>query len=445
MMQVEGKRVLVIGLGVSGRAAVELLLANGALVAGADRSLSSPEIPRLRKQGLVAFEETQLPSLEPFDLCVISPGINPDHPLILEARRRNLEVIGEIELAFRFAKGRAIGITGTNGKTTVTLMVAHVLRAAGRNARAVGNVGTPLSLELLRSNSPDQILVVELSSFQLETLQTRCLDSAVILNITPDHLDRYPSMLEYAEAKLRIGSCLKKGRALLVGETCAIQCAQQLARIPHYAVGFGPSATIRISSDQILVNEKIETILPLGYRGRRDHDVTNWLVAYTLCRQAGISPDDFQKGMATFQKPPHRMEFVDEIDGVAWYNDSKGTNIDAVVQGVQSLERPIILIAGGKNKGSTFGAWSQSFKGRVRALCAIGEAAEEIGKELKGRVPVRVLGDMKEAVEYARQLAEKGDAVLLSPGCASFDQFKDFEHRGTVFKGLVSELCTNPK
>lgn len=386
------KKVLVIGLGKSGLSALQLLTEQGKEAIGYDDAhAQNPDI-----------EWTQIAQV------VVSPGVPPDHFLYEKAVSLQIEVIGEAELALRSIKQRAVAITGTNGKTTVTLLTEHILKTAGIPARAVGNVGEPLSA--LRG-SPEEVLVVELSSFQIETLRTRAFDAAVLLNITPDHLDRYTDMRAYAHAKCALEQCLKEGAPFFV-QDAVLQTYGDLFTQP--------------------VQQMPVLILPDMAR----HDRENALAAYALCRCFGVSEASFLRALWTFEKPAHRIEFVSEIDGICYYDDSKGTNVDAVIQAVYAMRGPVILIVGGVDKGASYLPWA-IFKEKVKQILALGQAAKKIAEELEPFFALQVVSSLREAVERARHIAVSGDTVLLSPGCSSYDMFRDYVQRGEEFKRYV--------
>lgn len=443
--QCQNKNVLVLGLGISGRAAARLLLRNGARVWGVDRNpdllLQNEQVAALREEGLVTAHEEQKIPLEPFDFAVVSPGISPENPVYKELRRLNIETLGEVELACRFVTQPFLGITGTNGKTTVTLLVAHVLNQAGIPARAVGNVGVPLSAEVEAFLSPQarDVMVTELSSFQLDTLQTRSIDVGVILNITPDHLDRYRSMEEYAASKMHMQDCLKSGGVLYI-EEAVYKKYGHLLKVKPRVYGFSPECDLYCDGTHLIIEEKIEYILPVDYRGIFSHDVENLMAAYALCREMGVLPEQFARAYATFSKPAHRIEFVRDVGGVSFYDDSKGTNIDAVIRAVASLKGGVYLIAGGVDKGSSYEPWIDTFRGKVKGICAIGQAADKIQQELSQAFPVELFATLEEAVQAAARAATPGENVLLSPGCSSFDMFRDYAHRGDEFKRIVNGL-----
>lgn len=348
--------------------------------------------------------------LSSIDQVVVSPGVPRTHPLYREAVQRGIEVIGEVELACRSIRTPVVAVTGTNGKTTVTQLIEHIYIHAGRPVKLLGNGGVPLTSEI--GAVTDETIVLELSSFQLETMSCPIIDAAAVLNITPDHLDRYAGMEEYAKAKMHIRHCLKRGGALFVEEQTLKQYGYLLEGFP--CTPYGPSL-----NDQ------------------KTHDVENFIAASALCRHMGIPSEKILAAYESFRKPPHRIEFVEKIAGVSYYNDSKGTNLDAVIRCVESLPSPIILIAGGVDKGAPYTSWIKPFQGKVKMILTLGQAAPLIERDLQSHFPLRRCRDLPEAVSAATKLSVAGDQIVLSPGCASFDMFRDYAHRGEEFKRLV--------
>lgn len=393
-------KTVVLGLGISGRAAATFLLSRGVSVIGVDRNIENLEktfeVQQLVSQGLVLSKEDL--SLDRVDRIILSPGIPLSHPLVMQAQKNRIEVIGEIEFAFRHLRNRCIGITGSNGKTTTTLLIAHVLKQAGFSSYALGNVGTGLSTYLL-DPKPEDILVVELSSFQLETLKQQCLDFALILNITENHLDRYPSMKEYVDAKLSIQHCLKESGVLFVSRQVSSLCPG--------------------------------TIFDL------EDTAQNQQAAFAICSQFGITKEMFCKALASFRKPLHRIEDIGSVNGVAFFNDSKSSNIESVMYAVRQFSSPLILIVGGFDKGSSYVPWIQCFKGKVKHVVAYGMARDKIEREIGSEIPCTKVGPFAEAVDLAIAMGEEKDTVLLSPGCSSYDQFPNFERRGEAFRELI--------
>ncbi len=406
------EETIVLGLGLSGLAAAEFLLKQGVSVLGVDGNRAL--LDSLKEKGMRCCHESEMNA--PFTRLVVSPGISPNHPLYRRALENGIEVIGEAELALPHFRKPLIAITGTNGKTTVTLLIEHILNAAGVRAKALGNVGTALCDYLLHPAECDAF-VVELSSFQLETMRTPVFDAAVLLNITPDHLDRYGSMQEYAQAKCHLEALVKEGGAFYVHSTVVAEYGNLLKNYQTY--------------------DKIESIIPMDYRDWGRHDVENALAAWAVCRGFSIDAAAFRAALLSFKKPPHRIEFVSEIDGVYYYDDSKGTNIDASIQAVNAMKGPVILIAGGMDKGASYLLWKDPFLKKVKSIIAIGQAASKIERELNPYFNIKRAETLEDAVALASSIAEKGDHVLLSPGCSSYDMFRDYAHRGEEFQRHV--------
>lgn len=439
------RRVLLLGLGISGQAAAEFLLRRGAKVVGVDGNKglleSNPHIAELRKQGLQTLHDSQPCQAANFDLVVVSPGIPATHPFYKQALQAGLEIIGEVELACREITQKCIAVTGTNGKTTVTSLIAHVLNHNGKKARALGNIGIPLTSAVDADEvGKTEILVIELSSFQLETLRRPFIDAAVILNITPDHLDRYSSMEEYALAKIRIKDNLKPSGKLYVEDKSLQEFHYLFGNGRFLAYGYSKECYLTTDTKTVFLEGRPVFSVPETLRNKRTHDLENLMAAYLLCKDMGISADQFLAALQSFKKPAHRIEFVRTVQGVHYYDDSKGTNIDAVIRAVDTFNGNIVLIAGGVDKGAPYTPWMSAFNGKVKAICAIGQAAEKIKNDLGKHIPVELCKSLEEAVKHAASLTILGDTVLLSPGCSSFDMFKDYAHRGSEFQRIVKEF-----
>lgn len=424
----ENQHYIVLGLGISGRSVANALLLRGAKVTAYDRNadklLEDPSVKSLIQNGLDLHPDNKgIVSSTSYNAVILSPGIPLSHPICKEAAEKGIDIVGEIEFACRKLKGKFIGVTGTNGKTTVTSQIAHTLNANGISAIAMGNNGIPLSNLLVEGHTTD-VVVIELSSYQLETLSTQVLDAAVILNITPDHLDRYPSMKVYAEAKACIGLCLKPGKPLFISESIA----------EEYSDLFKQKGLDFQVFDTQKHRRHFQNPPPAF------HDYQNLSAVYSVCSLWGLSYSDVEQALKTFRKGPHRIEFITSIRGVDFYDDSKGTNVDAVIKALAAIPNPVILIAGGVAKGAEFTCWKKPFSGKVKAICAIGDAAKQLQLEIGDTSPVTIYKTMNEAVVAALGLAEQGDAIVLSPGCASFDMFHDYTHRGQVFQDCVKQL-----
>ncbi|HEX2582862.1 MAG TPA: UDP-N-acetylmuramoyl-L-alanine--D-glutamate ligase [Chlamydiales bacterium] len=404
------KKILVLGYGVSGKASAALLKSRGFSVVVADKNPGENVVP----------DAADFP-LDEIAQVVVSPGIPSSHPIVQTAMARSIEVLGETEMAFRFLENRCVGVTGTNGKTTVTMLVEHVLNAAGIRARAVGNIGTALSDYLL---SPDakEVLVVELSSFQLETLQAKKLQASVYLNLTPDHLNRYSSLRAYAAAKARIQDCSDK---LFVSKQV----------VADYGDLLKPGFQIFESEEESVAPISWLEYIQLGVPERQ-----NVQAAAALCAAFGVGKEQFLKALKQFKKPPHRIEWVGAVRGVHYINDSKGTNVDAVLHAIALFKGPVILIAGGVDKGASYQPWIQKFQGIVKKIIAYGQAASKMEVELAPFFPFQRVEKFESAFDTASHEAIAGDCVLLSPACSSFDQFRDYEHRGDEFRNKFKSL-----
>lgn len=400
------KKALVIGLGISGLASCEFLVKNGYEVVGVDCKNISTQLPIQ-----FCLEEEYRPDND-LDLIVISPGVSSKHPILCQLQR-DIPIFGEISLAATFIKQPMIGVTGTNGKTTVTSIITHVLNHCSIRAKAVGNIGAPLIGSI--SQETDEILVVELSSFQLETLRSKCFNLGVILNITPDHLSRYSSFLDYAKTKLTLQNYIKNGGNLYLSKEIKNRFSS-LLKDNH--LEFAIDASIQIP----------------------DFFVSNLAAAFSICSHFSISLEEFIDALSFFKPHKHRLEFVRELNQIHFYNDSKATNIDAVRMAVTSLHRNIWLLSGGCSKGTSFACWSWQLKPWVKGIYVFGSCAEQIVLELSHSLPVISTANLQDAVEKAYCNASPGDVVLLSPGCSSFDEFENYEHRGNVFKKIVGEL-----
>jgi UDP-N-acetylmuramoylalanine--D-glutamate ligase len=437
------KKTLVLGLGLSGTAAAEFLLEQKKATIGIDsnRNLlqTNEEIRRLQAKGLLCQHDQEPIIWEEIELLVVSPGISQGHPIYQLAIQKGIKIIGEAELALPYFDCPLVGVTGTNGKTTVTLLVEHILNSAGIRAKALGNIGKPLCAYLLQPDNTEAF-VVELSSYQLETMQTPVFDAAALLNITPDHLDRYANMQEYAQAKFRLQDLLKPERSFYIQSRTAHAFSFLLHHPQPKLFGLETQCHLYCDRSAIYCGEKIEFFLPLRYREMGEHDFENILAAWALCRPFCVTKEQFSKALETFNKPPHRIEFVEEIEGVLFYDDSKGTNIDAVIQAVKAMKNQVILIAGGLDKGASYLLWKDHFLGKVKQIIAIGQAAPKIYNELHPYFNIKLADSLASAVKTAAQDASRGDSVLLSPGCSSYDMFRHYAHRGEEFQRYVRSI-----
>jgi UDP-N-acetylmuramoylalanine--D-glutamate ligase len=439
-----GKKVTVVGLARSGVAAARALDALGAIVTVTDKKPLDQLAAQLAAlgSGRIAVEAGGHPDrifLEA-DLLVLSPGV-PKIPQVLEARRHGVPVISELELAWLLADSPYVGITGTNGKSTVTSLVGLMLARAKKKVLVAGNIGNALTEDVSLLRGRDWI-VAELSSFQLEDIETFRPRVAAILNVTQDHLDRYHDMAEYGEAKARI--FMNQGKEDFLVLNFDDPLVKSYARrapatvIPFSRLlRFNPGACVL---DGFLVYNGRRIVAADEIRIKGVHNLENSLAAAALALCAGADDKSVAAVLREFPGLEHRLEFVREKDGVAYINDSKGTNVGAVVKSVEGFTQPVILIAGGLDKGSDFSPLYELFRRKVKLLVLIGKAAEKMAEALGTATETVRAATLAEAVERAAKRAARGDVVLLSPACASFDMFKDFEDRGRQFKEAVMKL-----
>jgi UDP-N-acetylmuramoylalanine--D-glutamate ligase len=447
-----GKKVLIIGAARSGVACAKFLATRGAVVALNDQKPFEkwrPEAQALKAQGIGCISG-EPPSwlLDNIELVVVSPGVPIKSIPIRYADRAGAEVIGEVELASRYLKGRIVGITGSNGKTTTTALVGELLKDAGLTVQVGGNIGTPL-ISLVESSSDEGWTVVELSSFQLETIKEFHPTVAIVLNVTPNHMDRYESLTDYAAAKHRIfmNQTTADVAVLNADDQLVSSWAKGLrAHVVEFSVARELSEGLFLRGDELVSRtEAGERVLAkqseMTLRGR--HNVENTLAALAAGLACGANPESMRVTISCFKPVEHRLEFVRELEGVKFYNDSKATSVDATVKALEAFadeKGKVILILGGKGKQAPYAPLADLVKAHVRELILIGEDAETIARELGEYAPQQRGTDMKDAVARAFKVAQPGDIVLLAPACASFDMFESFEHRGKVFKDEVSSL-----
>ena len=446
--ELRGKRVLVVGLARTGVATALFCGARDAKVTATD-TRSENEIGEavisLRAAGVSLELGGHLEnSFLEQDLIIPSPGVPADAPLLQAARAKGVTIWSEVELADRFLHGRLIGITGSNGKTTTTSLIEHILRNAGFSTILAGNIGTPLisRVEQTRDNT---ITVVELSSFQLELIETFRPNISVFLNLTADHLDRHHTFEEYSRAKARIfENQTQADNAVLNADDPA---TTSLAPTKPHLYWFSRSqrvaqgAFVRESEIVFRDDGNEETVLNLhDIPLAGAHNVENVLAAVAATRLAGAAPAAIAKGVRSFAGVEHRLEFVAEIGGVRYYNDSKATNVDATLKALDSFPGRILIVLGGKDKGSDYTALQKPLRERAILALLIGAAGEKIERQITGSVAIERAGSLERAVEIASHAARPGDVVLLAPACASFDQFQNYEHRGRAFKDLVHQL-----
>ena len=453
-MELRNQRVLVVGLGKSGVASALFLAKRGARVAVSDAKSQDQlreGIPVLLDNGITV--ETGQHGERTFrdqDLIVVSPGVPFDVPQLVHARERGIPVIGEVELAARFLKGHIIAITGSNGKTTTTSLVGEIIRAAGRTALVGGNIGTP-AITFVDRATDDSWVVLEISSFQLETIETFHPHIAVVLNVTPDHLDRHHTFENYAAAKARVFENQSAGDFAVLNadsDSCGAMAARAKAAVRWFSRLKQVDAGACVRSDQIVWRDKgaaERAIMPIGeIRLKGAHNLENVLAAVCVGMLAGIEPEQIRRAVASFKAVEHRLEYVATVAGVDYYNDSKATNVDATIKALESFSGRIHLILGGKDKGSDYSVLNQLLSERVKRVYTIGAAAAKIESQVQGTEIVSG-GTLDSAVRRASEAAIEGDIVLLAPACASFDQFDSYEHRGRVFKELVQQLAGRRK
>jgi UDP-N-acetylmuramoylalanine--D-glutamate ligase len=430
MRKLDGKRVVVVGMGLSGVAAVRLLKHEGAIVRAIDEKQKGEiEGVTIEPQTEAAFRDAEL--------VVISPGVPADLGLLAPARTRGVPVIGELELAAPYLEGRNIGITGTNGKTTTTALTGHILHESGIACQVGGNIGKPPTA-MVETFHPKQWNVLELSSFQLETIETFRAPIAVCLNVTQNHLDRHHTFESYVNAKARLFETQGRDDLAILNAGDPV-CASFAKRTPAKTEWFNASSTF-LKGDVIhLEGSALLNVHDLRLRGR--HNYENVMAAALIAINAGSDRSQIASAATTFAPVEHRLEFVRNIAGVAYYNDSKATSVDATLKAIDAFDGGLWIILGGKDKDSDYTVLREPLRAKARAALLIGAAATKIAKHLGDAVPIIPCGTIAGALDLASRSAAPGDTVLLAPACASFDQFQSFEHRGRVFKELVNALA----
>lgn len=453
-MELQGKRVCVFGSGKSGIGAAGLLCAKGAcpvIYDGNDKLDAGEILAKLPDPQRASVILGELPQevLEDLDLVVMSPGVPTDLPVVERMRERGIPIWGEIELAYRIGKGTVLAVTGTNGKTTTTSLLGKIMKDFHEETYVVGNIGIPYT-DVVLEQTEEAVTVAEISSFQLETIDTFHPAVSAITNITEDHLNRHHTMEEY----IRVKELITKNQTGT--DVCVLNYEDEVLR------AFGQTLGIRVvyfSSARALeegifyqngkiflreggrTEEVVETdkLKLLGL-----HNFENVMTAVAMARSAGVPMDSIRRSICAFGGVEHRIEYVEEKNGVAYYNDSKGTNPDAAIKGIQAMNRPTLLIGGGYDKQSTYEEWIQAFEGKVRYLVLIGQTREKIASAAKAcgfpRERIVLCDSLEEAVKACAGRANRGDAVLLSPACASWGQFDNYEQRGDMFKRYVREL-----
>ena len=447
-IELRGKRVLVVGLARTGVATAMFCAARRAAVTATDSRTENEigaEIAKLREAGVTLElgghqEKTFLAQ----DLIIPSPGVPADASLLQSARAKGITIWSEIELAYRFLKGRLIGITGSNGKTTTTSLVDHILKNAGYSTILAGNIGTPL-IGRVDASRDDTITVLELSSFQLELIETFRPNIGVFLNLTPDHLDRHRTMEAYGAAKARLfENQTEEDSAVLNADDPAttpyapsrpqVYWFSRKQRVAQGAYLRGGEIIFRRDGREEVMLRRDDISLPGA------HNLENVLAAVAASCIVGADTRAIARGVRSFAGVEHRLEFVAEIGGVRYYNDSKATNVDATLKALDAFSGRILVILGGKDKGSDYTELQKPLREKAILALLVGAAAGKIEKQIAGNVAIEHAGTIERAVEIASHAAQPGDIVLLAPACASFDQFQNYEHRGRVFKELVRQL-----
>jgi UDP-N-acetylmuramoylalanine--D-glutamate ligase len=451
-LELAGKKVLIIGAARSGIAAARFLVDRGAIVALNDQKPIenwSAEALALKEAG-VGLLPGEAPSwlLDQIELVVVSPGVPATIIPIRYAERAGAEIIGEVELAARFLKGKIVAITGSNGKTTTTSLIGELLRDAGLNVQVGGNIGRAL-ISMVESSRDDGWTVVELSSFQLETIKTFRPSIAVVLNVTPNHMDRYETFNDYAAAKHRIFMNQTEDDVAVLNaddQTVASWANGLRAKVMNFSVRQELERGVFLRDEELVFRwdegeQDLLRVTEMKLRGL--HNVENVAAAFSVGIAAGANIESMRETVKHFNPVEHRLEFVDEIAGVKFYNDSKATSVDATLKALEAFAGEVgevVLILGGKGKKAPYAPLAPLVRDKVRKLVLIGEDAETIANELGEYSAVERASDMKDAVARSFKAAEKGDVVLLAPACASFDMFDSFEHRGRVFKADVADL-----
>ena len=444
MSAYEGKRVLVVGLGESGKAAARFFHSRGARITVADRR-SAAELEGAIEEfrGLdveLALGEHSRDVFLAQDLIVPSPGVPWDLSQLNSAREEGIHVAGELEIASRELRGNVVGITGTNGKTTTTSLIGHIFETAGLTTAVGGNIGRPV-LDLVETSRDSTWNVLELSSFQLEAMTSFRCRIAVVLNVTPDHLDRHGTFEAYAGAKAQIFAPQQADDFAVLNQddtTCRTFEKLVKGRTIWFSRTRPLAEGICASDGWILRNGQRICSTDLPIRGT--HNLENALAAVGAASAAGIGDEAIARGLGSFQPVEHRLEFVRRLDGVDYYNDSKATNVDAAIKALESFDKGVWLVLGGRDKKSDYKALEPAMQGRVKEALLIGEAATQIREQLDASTPLADCGTLEAAVERAHRQATAGDVVLLSPACASFDQFESYGHRGREFKRIVNAL-----
>ena len=451
-MELKGKKVLVFGSGKSGIGASDLLAKVGAFPVIYDGNAETDKDAVVHKTDgtySVTVYAGELPKevQDSLDLVVLSPGVPTDLPLVKSFYEQGLPVWGEVELAYRVGNGEVLAITGTNGKTTTTALLGKIMQDARESVFVVGNIGTPYTSKALEMK-PNSITVAEISSFQLETIDEFAPKVSAILNITEDHLNRHHTMEEY----IRVKELITENQG--TEDVCVLNYEDEVLRefgkhltprVVYFSSGRKLDEGIYLDGNKIILKDgekEIEVVKTEDLKLLGKHNFENVMAAVAMAYYDGVSLDSIRKSICEFTAVAHRIEYVTEKKGVVYYNDSKGTNPDAAIKGIQAMNRPTLLIGGGYDKQSGYDEWIEAFDGKVRYLVLIGQTKEKIKEaaEKHGFHDIILCEDLKEAVKVCEEKAQPGDAVLLSPACASWGQFDNYEQRGDMFKEYVRNL-----
>jgi UDP-N-acetylmuramoylalanine--D-glutamate ligase len=435
-----GDNILVVGMKRSGVAAAKFLLREGANVRATDLKPLS-ELPEAAELGIPFEPQTPEVFRGNFDFIVISPDVPADLPALQEARQRGVKVIGEVELTIDDLQGRTIGITGSNGKTTTTSLIGHILQESGVPVQVGGNIGVPV-VAMVDASREDGWNVLELSSFQLETIHYFRAHIALVLNVTQNHLDRHHTFENYAAAKRRLVETQNSGdfAVLNAEDPVCVSFAEHTAATPQWFSGRRrvDRGAYLCDGKLILDDKPLMDAAAIPIRGQ--HNIENVLAASIATARAGVSHEAIAAAVRSFRAVEHRLEFVRNVGGVDFYNDSKATSVDATLKAVDAFPGNLWVILGGKDKGLDYSLLRQPLAAKARGVLLIGAAAPKIAEQLSGAVPLVDAKTLDQALACAYAEARPGDTVLLAPACASFDQFRSFEHRGEVFKQIVNQL-----
>ncbi|MBR3844821.1 MAG: UDP-N-acetylmuramoyl-L-alanine--D-glutamate ligase [Clostridia bacterium] len=450
---VKGKKVLVVGLGKSGIAAIQAMVKLGACVTVQD-SKTADKIDRqlltfLKDKGVEMCLGNTPDISDHFDMMILSPGVDPQLPFVQNAQKQGTEIIGELEIAYRLARGNFVALTGTNGKTTTTTLTGEIFKKAGRKTHVVGNIGVAVISKALETTEDDW-LITETSSFQLETTRYFKPVVSAILNITPDHLNRHHTMENYALAKGKIFENQDEQGYCIVNAEDPI-CLSLMERSKAKVVYFSSKRELEkgafVKDGYLVILTEAGELISLCHRDELKiigvHNVENALAAAAISYYSGIEADVISRVLKEFAGVEHRIEYCGTGKGVRYFNDSKGTNVDAALTAIRAIEKNIILIAGGDGKGQDFTPLAESLKGKVRHMILLGKDGDKIAKaaDEAGFGEYSYCSDMAQCVKKAVEIAEPGDTVLLSPACASWDMYENFEQRGNHFKDMVEHFA----